>query len=361
MKDGPNGAFAAALLACLGAGGAAAVAQPAQGQAVSEDDGYCDWAEGAAAAQSALLWSPEVFGSFGYLDQTGLTAVPDSTGNDLRVTAGVRYSLSNLYRGAVTRARAEADCVRHQNLGQLEQDTSYRALQARARVLAKALPKAKELLDTATRDFEQRQSSLQELTATRLRVDGLRALAAETQRQLGEAQPATATPFAGSLQSYYAADADVEHAESRLRWADAWDVSLRVGYDRFIDDQTEDSPVFALASISFNIGALFQGAPNERAAAGRARFVRQERTAQNATALRRLRATARAEKRREQETAALVADLEKQLAELEGLNSVNSRRYSETVWFEWVKVKAEHEYLRAHLVSLAEILRNEPE
>ncbi len=360
MRYGSNGAFAAALLACLGAGAAAAMAQPAENEAAA-DDGYCDWVEGVAAAQSAVLWSPEVFGTFGYLDQTGLTAVPDSTGNDLRITAGLSYSLSGLYQGAVTRARAEAECRRHQNLGQLEQETAYRALQARARVLEKALPEAQSMLDTATRDFDQRQANLQELTATRLRVDALRALAVETQRQIGAAQPARATPFAGALQSYYAADADVEREESKLRWAQAWDVSLRVGYDRFLDDDTDDSPLFALASISFNFGALFQGGPNETAAAGRARYVRQQRTTQNAATLRRLRATARAEKRREQETAALVADLEKQLAELESMTSVTSRRYRETVWFEWVKVKAEHEYLRVHLASLAEIMRNERE
>ena len=359
MRHATNGAFAAALLACLGAGAAAAMAQTPDEAAV--DDGYCDWVEGVAASQRAVLWSPEVFGTFGYLDQTGLTAVPDSTGNDLRITAGLSYSLSGLYRGAVTRARAEADCRRHQNLGQLEQDTAYRALQARARVLEEALPEAQGLLDAATRDFEQRQANLQELTATRLRVDSLRALMVETQRQLGAAQPAKAAPFTGVLQDYYAADADVERAESKLRWADAWDVSLRVGYDRFVDDDTGDSPLFALASISFNFGALFQGGPNETAAAGRARYVRHQRTALNAVTKRRLRATAEAEKRREKETAALVADLEKQLAELESMTTVTSRRYRETVWFEWVKVKAEHEYLRVHLASLAEMMGNERE
>jgi hypothetical protein len=361
MRYGSNGAFAAALLACLGAGGAAASAQTSPGAAASADDGYCDWVEGGAAAQSAVLMSPSVFGTFGYLDQTGLTAVPDSTGNDLRITAGLSYSLSGLYQGSLTRARAEADCRRHLALGELEQDTSYRALQARARVLEKALPEAQGLLDAATRDFEQRQSTLQELTATRLRVDGLRALVTETQRQLGAAQPARARSRGVSSESYYAADADVEDADARLRFADAWDVTFRVGYDRFLEDDTEDSPLFALASISFNIGALFQAGSNEQAATGRARYVRQQRTGVNAVTLRRLRATAQAERRREKETGALVADLEKQLAELESLSSVNSRRYRETVWFEWVKVKAEHEYVRAHLASLAEILRNEPE
>jgi hypothetical protein len=362
MRYGSNGVSAAALLACLGAGAAAAAAQPAdEGAAAPEDDGYCDWVEGTAAAQSAVLWSPEVFGSFGYLDQTGLTVMPDATGNDLRVTAGLRYSLSGLHQGYLTRARAEADCRRHEALGELEQETAYRALQARARVLDKALSEAEGVLDSATNDFEQRQSSLQELTATRLRVDGLRALAAETKRQLGAAPPAKPTGFAGSVENYYAADADVEREEARLRFAQAWDVSLRVGYDRFLEDDTEDSPLFALASISFNIGALFQGGSNETAAAGRARYVRAQRAGPNAVTLRRLRATAEAEKRREKETAALLADLEKQLAELDNLTSVTSRRYRETVWFEWVKVKAEHEYLRIHVATLSKFLREQPE
>jgi hypothetical protein len=358
MRSGSNGVFAGALLACLGAGAGAAAAQPAQDEAMSEDDGYCDWVEGAASSQSAVLSSPSIFGTFGYLDQTGLTAVPESTGNDLRLTAGLQYSLSNLYQGAVVRARARAECERHRALGELELNTTFRALQARVRVLEKGMAEAQAFLNTASEDFENRQASLQELTATRLRVDGLRALIVETRRLMAESEP-TRPPPAGALSNYYVAEAEVEHQEARLRRAEAWDVSVRLGYDRFLEDDTEDSPLFALASVSFNIGALFQGAGNEQAATGRARFVRAGRGGENAAVLRRLRATAQAEQKREKETAALLADLEKQLAELEQLTSITSRRYRETLWFEWVKVKAEHEYLRTHLASLNQILRNE--
>jgi hypothetical protein len=33
-----------------------------------------------------------------------------------------------------------------------------------------------------------------------------------------------------------------------------------------------------------------------------------------------------------------------------------SKRYRQTVWFDWIKVSAEHAYLDAHLAALRQVL-----
>src|SRR5690349_14161421 len=83
-------------------------------RADTESDAYCDHVQGVADAQSALLFSPELFTSFGYVDQPETVMVPDSTANDLRITAGLRWKLSGIYEGILTRKRAKADCRRHE-------------------------------------------------------------------------------------------------------------------------------------------------------------------------------------------------------------------------------------------------------
>jgi hypothetical protein len=66
------------------------------------------------------------------------------------------------------------------------------------------------------------------------------------------------------------------------------------------------------------------------------------------------------EQKRKTEVGILLADLDEQLDQLKSLGGDAGRRYRQTVWFEWVKVKAEHAYLTSHVASLQEILGAEP-
>jgi len=59
---------------------------------------------------------------------------------------------------------------------------------------------------------------------------------------------------------------------------------------------------------------------------------------------------------RAEEVAALEADLAKQIQTLDRLGGEDSKRYRQTVWFEWIKMKAEEAYLVAHLKALREVM-----
>lgn len=320
-------------------------------------DGYCDFVEGVASSESALLFAPELFATYGYLDQGPVVTVPEASGDDTRLTAGVAYRLSGIVEGIAVKSRARADCDRHRAFGRLQRATVYRGLAARARILDEAVERADRILEMLDRDFKQRRATAQEVTATRIRVDEIRSLAAATKSEivrLGSVKGSGAT--GGALRDYFAADDEVARQEGRLRRLQAWDVSVRVGYDAFtgpIDD--DENPLFAAVSVGFNLGALFQGAGEQRAAAGRRRFVREERPGSTEPSMRQLRLLARQEKERAEQTAVLVDDLERQLAELKEVGGDTGRRYREMVWFELVKIKAEHEYHKAYAAGLAEL------
>jgi hypothetical protein len=276
----------------------------------------------------------------------------------VRITAGLRYKLSGIYEGILTKKRAKADCKRHEALEQVQGDTTYRALEARAAVLDDAMAKADKMLDAANADLDKRRATAQEVTATRLRVDELRELAAATRRQLDELPAPATKSMKRALEAYFDADAAVEKQEAALRRAKAIDVSVRFGFDKFADGDDE-SPYFAVVTVGVNLGVLFQGSGNKRAARGKARLIREEAGAEMAATETRMRSLLEIEAKREEETGILVADLKQQLDALDDLGGAEARRYRQTVWFDWVKASAEHAYFAAHAASLREVLGEE--
>jgi hypothetical protein len=323
-------------------------------------DGYCDYVQGKAAAESATLFAPTVFGQFGLVEQAAGAVNPDVNSGGLRLITGVRVSLDGIYKGIATRDRARADCRRHEALEQVRGETRYAAFAARAEVLDSALSETEKILKDTAADLDARRTTAQEATATRLRVEELRQLADETRREMS-LLPQPSGPISGAAMRFQRADADVEAVEGKLRRASAFDVSFRFGLDAFLDRSDENpSPYFAVIAVGVNLGVLFQGNANERAAKGRARFVASGRDPQAADAsAERLRLLVETMEKREEETGALEADLEKQIKTLDRLGGEDSKRYRQTVWFDFVKIKAEHAYFAAHVKALREVMGGE--
>lgn len=320
------------------------------------DDGYCDYVEGVASAQSAIQLAPSLFGQFGYINQSVISPTIDPP-SSLRFIGGVRYNLTNVYSGFQNRARAKADCERHNALNTVRGGTSYRALEARVKVLEAALPEADKIFKQVDDDFKARRISAPEFTATRLRIDELRQLAVETRRQMS-ALPPSSDNLGGALKAFQRADAEVESHEGKLRFANAFDLSIRFGIDSLGGSANDtSSPFFAIASLDVNLGALFVGSANARAATGRQRQVRSGRDPLSVDATAdRLRVIAEAEEKRYAETEALEEDLAKQLEVLARIGGDESRRFKLTIWFDWVKVKAEKQYLSTHIAAIKEVI-----
>jgi len=166
-------------------------------------------------------------------------------------------------------------------------------------------------------------------------------------------------PLVGALSAYRAADADMERYEAKLRRAQAIDVSVRLGIDEYVNRETS-SPFFAVLQVGVNLGTLFQGPANDRAAAGRKRLVESGRGLGVEGTVDALRATIEIESKRAKETQALVTELDRQYEALGRIGSDESKRYKQTVWFELVKAKAQLAYLTTHVASIGEVLGGAP-
>jgi hypothetical protein len=267
---------------------AAVSAQPAA------DDGYCDYVEGAAAASAATLFSPQLFGQFGYIEQPTFAETPAADSSNLRVIGGLRYSISNIFAGSATKSRAAADCRRHRAIATVRGGTQATAIAARLKVLDEAQSEADRILAGVTADLEARRLTAPEALATRLRVDELRGLAASARRELASLAPPSTESLDSLLAAYRDADADVESAEARLRKINAFDVSVRFGADRFLEGMSPSTNFFGVLQVGINLGALWMGGSNDRAAAGRRRYVIATQEAQQqavAVPIEQLRAT----------------------------------------------------------------------
>lgn len=318
------------------------------GARLAHADDACDHEVAVASARSAVLSAPRLFGVIGYVKQPGVDVTDPVDTAGPRVTAGIAYRLDGILAGSATRGRARAACTRLAALTNVTSAPAYRAVEARVQILDGALGEADAILRSAQADVAQRLTTEQELVATRLRVDELRRAAADAYRQLAALPAPRGT---AKLDAFYAADAELERNEARLRTLDAFDVTLRAGYDRYLD-RDDDSPVFATLSVSINTGVLISSGANDRAAAARRRMVRTE----VATAIGQLGAQVAADTLRIAQSSALIADLEAQMTALAKLGGDDGRRYRQTLWFQLVELRAEQAFATAHLAALHEVL-----
>ncbi len=354
-------ALTALVPAVAAAQPAAPTAPPAPGApAAPADDGYCDFVEGTAAATAAPLFFPELYGMFGYIEQPAFAVSPIGDTSNLRAIGGLRYSVTNIIAGRAIKARARADCRRHDALlalASVRGATAARALAAQIRVYDEAQAEAERLLAAINADLEAKRATIPEATATRLRVEELRGLAARARNELAALPQADPRPLGTLLTAFRQADADLEASEGRLRTISAYDVSVRAGVERYIDGIDAETEYIALLQLDINLGALFIGGQNARAARGRSRYVRSapEALGTNAT-VQQLRAMMDAETKRATEVAALVADLGRQIDALAKLGGEQNQRFRETIWFDWIQAKAELAYLQTHVETLREVL-----
>lgn len=333
---------------------------PAIAAAEPPDDGYCDYVEGSAAATAAPLFAPELYGMFGYIEQPAFAVTPLGDSSNLRAIGGLRYSVTNIFAGLAIKSRARADCRRHDALLALlsvRGATEARALAARLRVYEDAQREAERMLAEINADLEAKRATIPEATATRLRVEELRALAARTRSELAALPQADPRPLGTLMTAYRAADADLEASEGRLRTISAYDVSVRAGVERYIDGIEAETEYIALLQVNINLGALRIGSHNGRAARGRSRYARSAPEALGVDAtIQQLRATLDAETKREVEVAALVTDLGRQIEALAKLGGEQNKRFRDTIWFDWIQAKAELAYLQAHVKTLRDVI-----
>jgi hypothetical protein len=343
----------------------------APARADEEDaDAYCTFARAVANSESALLFFPQFFLDYGVVnggDVTtgagGLTSGPPAE----RLTFGARWSLLGIVRGVVDKQHANSDCERYRAASGLarflvdnREQVSPAALDAQMIVLRQALPRAQEIVRNLRTAVDRAHATVEELQSAQTHLDELQnsLQTAETLRAgIPAGRAALPTP-AQLLEKHRAADAEMGRYEARQRMLQAFDVSLRGGYDRIFGLRDVD-PGFIVLSFAVNPAVIYQPFAEAEAAKARARFVRAENDSveQKAELLaNRLHVLLAGERRRQGEMRALLAESESRLKMLEGIEGDKIRRVRESLWFDYVKLRAEDAFLRVHAGELAQSL-----
>jgi hypothetical protein len=371
-----RGAFAAIALATMAGAATARAQQPASAAgasagAQSREDAaaYCDYVTGVADSLSALdLW-PTIFGTAGLVSGQDVSPGGSLLGPTKRVIAGASYSLSGLYRGIQQRSGAQAECRRYHAVSQLhafleanKEGRTRGSLDAKLRVVEEALPRADAMLAAERAALQQSRATVEQVHALALRVDGLRALAAETRAErdaMARAPQPPPRPIADVLHARDEAEAEVERHEAHVRESRAWDVSVRGGYDQIFGTPASYTPLFALVTVSASVGGLFQPAAEDRANAGRVAWSRRQvegaddRIEQYVALLQALRAS---DRKRLDDTRVLLADLESRWKMLQALPGDRVAEVAVVVWFDLIRTRAEDAYLAAHVADLDRLL-----
>jgi hypothetical protein len=281
---------------------------------------------------------------------------------------GASYSLGRLFQGLAVRNRAEVACQRERARVGLESAIAVgdllgaeRALAARAMVLETALPPGEQMIAGLGAAVQEVRATIDALDADRLRFEELQTLQGETSLALARASSVAHPALAevpALLAQYEAFDHELGLAEERSRGAGTWDLAVRGGYDH-LSDGRDRVPFFAMVSASFDLGRLFHGSADARALAGRARAEHESADALPARVARLLegqRATLAAERVRLRSSETLLAALDGQMSQVERLETSKIERFRHTLWFEIVRMRAEHAYLAAHVEDLARAL-----
>lgn len=331
---------------------------------------YCSYVRAVSNSQGALLFFPSLFMDYGEVNGNDITtgAGGITSGPPLDcLTIGVRWSLVGIGRGVVDWQRASADCQRYRAESSLarflvdnREQTSPAALDARLSVLRQALPHAQEIVKNLHGAVERAHATVEELQAAELHLEELQSavLQAETLRAGLPAQRAPLLPPHQLLEEHRRADAEVFRYESRQRILSAFDVSLRGGYDRFFG-QRDVNPGFVVLSLSLNPAVVYQPFAEAEAARARAGFLRtaNDSVEQKAELLaQRLRTLLAGERRRMGELRVLLADAEGRLRILEGIEGDKLRRFRESLWFDYVRLRAEDAFVRVHVAELSQSL-----
>jgi hypothetical protein len=357
-------AMGAALVVVSPAAAEEHEARSASPRVEADASSYCAWVRAAAASEAAPLVAPSLFVSGGVVGGAeggdGANGLPPTP----RITAGASYSVSNLVRGVAVGDRADADCALYRREAVLRSFVqAYRdgesksALAASLAVYQAAEPKALEMFERIQSSAASGRATAVDVTEAELRLDDLRSRAAGTRRQLGALQKRAVPPpreVAAALAARPAREADVERELARIRRSRAWDLGIRGGYDRFFGVR-DHVPLFATATLTVNLGLLFQPGADRRAIASREAWSKSQiegpadRAVQVTASLSALRAEART---RLDATTALSAGLEQRHKALESVATDGARVAASIVWFALVHAKAEQAFFGALLAEL---------
>jgi len=333
---------------------------------------YCDYAWGATRSSVSQQLYPRLFLSGGVLTGADSVSATGSSGNGSgtlwRLQAGLSYGLADLNEGLALLDRARAECALYLQQSELfaflaryDGPDSMAGALAKIRILEQALPAAEHILDEVRELLLHHQATVEDLNATSLRVDTLRAELGSSRAlvaAVSRKHRVSARNVTDLMLSYQSATERVAKSESRVRQSRRFDLAVRAGYDRLFGVR-DGVPLSATLTLTISPGALAQPEAEEQAHRGRTGWATRGLEGVHdrvAVLLARLRAVLEAQTRRGQDTRVLLADLEARYKAVEAIAGDSVRAYRDYLWFDLIRLRAEDAYLRAQLEELYALL-----
>jgi hypothetical protein len=215
---------------------------------------------------------------------------------------------------------------------------------------------AQQILDQQRAALAAFQATAAEVDATALRVDALRKAVAETSSELASLPEVSGPSLPDLLEHQVGAELRAEHLDARLRRSAAFEFRLSGGYDRIYGVE-QKLPLHALVSMRFDLGWFFQRGADRRAAAAREASLRGgDPGATLDRVVHALHAQLDAARVRLTETGVLLTDLEARLRDVSAISGTKARGYADLLWFDAIRIRAEHAYFEAHVAELERVL-----
>jgi hypothetical protein len=332
-----------------------AQARTERGEAGAASRAYCEHVSNVASSEGALWRSPWLLSSFGSLRGSGDTALDEDLGGGdelvWRLQLGLGFSPTRFIQASLLDDRARAECERYGAEEELRalalnpDGVTAAGLSAKIEVLEQAMPEAQRLLEQSASALEGSRTTLQEHAALSLRVDDLRQRLADAalRRAALPAAPERSRARASAFARLRSASARKEDAAAGLRQSQAFQLTLRGGYDKLFGVEQE-RPYFGQVALELNPGWFWQRGHDERAERAHAELVVADRSRAELSLgdlRRRLVAELAIVRRREAEVGAVLDDLSSRRERLDGDAGGSAREYAEHLWFDVVRLRAD--------------------
>jgi hypothetical protein len=357
------GVFAIAILCAL----FGRRAEPAEGAtaAPSALSPYCRKVRARAAADAALLRAPRIVGEGIRFPSNNRIDLGPTVGNGFQLRAALSITPTDIYRGSVLERAGDADCRAHDAAERLRlglEDVSdlgrLPALRAQSAYLDEHRAEWRALLAKAGRQLAARlvtaveYHELSRLTQTLERKSA--AVAGEIDRLQAGAETISTPKELGALaRASVVEDDEAERAYARLRGLDPWALKLTGGIIPPLGGEPFDW--FAIAELSYNLGAPWHADADARAGEARAdeaRHARYELPARLDDAKRGLAAERSATKRALAAVESELASTESMGATLEGGDAPNLEHARATLIVERLDAESDRVFLRTLLGTL---------
>lgn len=355
--DGPAPAVPASSVA----------AAPLSDNTEREIEAYCRYVRAVGQSSSALLFSPSLFATLSNVPTTSTEAVDALGGSRARLQLGVSFSPVRVYRGFVTSDIASAECQRYAAEARTPPPVAFSVserapLQAKIRVLEGAVARGKELRTKLALQLETSLATIDEYRSLALQLNSLEQSLSDAAARLALVPNEPPRPSPAHAAARAASEDRLQEAQARLRRSQALEFELQAGYYR-IFGQEQSVPAFAMATVAFSPGWLWQAPADARARAAHGAWLK-ARTAPPKVppdVVAALRQTLQVVRERARVLAGTLVDLEARRAVVERVPGEQPRHYADVMGLQLASLLAEQAYLTTYAATLEQALASVPE